>query len=84
MEKSKLPRPVVWRFAKESSLAAYDYPFNLSSSEPTLVRIRAWLRGQYPSLGVLNAEGHGLRRSIMLSGGQGLRRARERVGANER
>ncbi|MGD0921863.1 MAG: hypothetical protein ABSA70_08895, partial [Terriglobia bacterium] len=50
MEKFKPFRPLAWYLADESSLTAYGDPFDLSWSEPTLTKFRAWLRSQYPSL----------------------------------
>ena len=56
MEKFKPFRPLAWYLADESSLTAYGDPFDLSWSEPTLTKFRAWLRSQYPSLNALNEE----------------------------
>jgi len=56
MEKDKPFRPLAYYLADESSLTAYGDPFDLSWSEPTLIKFRAWLKTQYSSLAALNAE----------------------------
>jgi hypothetical protein len=56
MEKFKPFQPLAWYLADESSLTAYGDPFDLSWSEATLTKFRAWLRSQYPSLDALNEE----------------------------
>lgn len=56
MQKTMPYRPLAYYLADESSLTAYGDPLDFSWSKPTLAAFRRWLKGQYPSLGALNAE----------------------------
>lgn len=56
MQASMPYRPLAYYLADESSLTAYGDPLDFSWSKPTLVAFRRWLKGQYPSVGALNAE----------------------------
>lgn len=49
-------RPLAYYLADESSLTAYNDPLDFSWSKSTLIALRRWLQGQYPSLDALNRE----------------------------
>jgi hypothetical protein len=56
MQKEMPYHPLAYYLADESSLTAYNDPFDFSWSKSTLAALRQWLRGQYPSLDALNHE----------------------------
>ncbi len=56
MQKEMPYRPIAYYLADESSLTAYSDPLDFSWSKPTLVSLRQWLQGRYPSLDALNQE----------------------------
>jgi hypothetical protein len=59
MEPNMSSRPLAYYLADESSLTAYGDPLDLSWSEATLRKFRAWLKAQYESLQALNQEWDG-------------------------
>lgn len=56
MQANEQFRPLASYLADESSLTAYGDPLDFSWSEPTLMKFREWLKGQYSSLEALNQE----------------------------